>query len=301
LKKSKKPTEYIIIKASTRSKSDSVEFVIVHVSQEWVELTTKRLAAISEFKENKGLNHHCYWVEPVGYYNSPTSQDLLKKLLSKHEDWAFIELEPNEINSLPIPESKLNAHQFMITKDGIGQYKAYGKGTSEEFYIEQFNLYKVIIKLLNNMNKSKLTFLMATICLNFSYAQLKEKLAEQSQLQLYRYGFTGFKSSHKPGFKIKKDVANGGKTIIVRNYTVEQLFAIAYGTGTPLTQEQTIININEPKKLQEIRCYKLFVPQDQIANFYTIMQQNLKMEFPGYKVTLEHADHEKFMIITDGV
>jgi hypothetical protein len=149
------------------------------------------------------------------------------------------------------------------------------------------------------MKKSKLTFLMATICLNFSYGQIKEKSPEQNQLQLYQYGFSGFKSGYKPGFKIKKDVANRGKTIIVRNYKIEQLFAIAYGAGTPFCEEHIIIDIADPKKLQEIRCYKLFVPQDQIANFYTIMQQNLKMEFPDYKITVERTDDKMFMIITD--
>nr|WP_294875087.1 hypothetical protein [uncultured Pedobacter sp.] len=149
------------------------------------------------------------------------------------------------------------------------------------------------------MKKSKLTFLMATICLNFSYGQIKEKSTEQNQLQLYQYGFSGFKSGYKPGFKIKKDVANRGKTIIVRNYTVEQLFAIAFGAGTPIAQEQVIIDVAEPKKLKGIRCYKLFVPQDQIANFYIIMQQNLKLEFPDYKITIEYTDNEKIMIITD--
>ena len=149
------------------------------------------------------------------------------------------------------------------------------------------------------MKKSKLTFLMATICLNFSYAQMKEKSPEQNQLQLFQYGFSGYKSGYKPGFKIKKDITNRGKTIIVRNYTVEQLFAIAYGAGTPISHEQVIIDVADPKKLQEIRCYKLFVPQNQVINFYAIMQQNLGMEFPDYKITIERTDDKTFMIITN--
>ncbi|ATP57595.1 hypothetical protein CPT03_14490 [Pedobacter ginsengisoli] len=84
------------------------------------------------------------------------------------------------------------------------------------------------------MKTTKLKFVMATICLNFSYAQLKEKSSAQNQLQLYQYGFTGFKTSCKPGFRIKKEIANRGKTIVVRNYTVQQLFSIAYGAGTQL-------------------------------------------------------------------
>ena len=58
------------------------------------------------------------------------------------------------------------------------------------------------------MKKSKkptrLTFVMATICLNFSYSQMIEKSPAQNQLQLFQYGFSGFKSGYKPGFRIKK-------------------------------------------------------------------------------------------------
>jgi len=149
------------------------------------------------------------------------------------------------------------------------------------------------------MKTTKLTFVMATICLNFSYGQIKEKSSAQNQLQLYQYGFCGYKSGYKPGFKIKKEVANRGKTITVRNYTVEQLFAIAYGAGTPINKEQIITEVMEPKKLQEIRCYKLFVPQHQIDSFYTIMQQNLNMEFPDYIITMEKRGNENCMIIKD--
>ena len=55
----------------------------------------------------------------------------------------------------------------------------------------------------------------------------------------------------------------------------------------------------DSKKLQQIRCYKLFVPQQQTDNFYTIMQQNLHMEFPDYTVTTKQRGNQIFMIITD--
>jgi len=123
------------------------------------------------------------------------------------------------------------------------------------------------------------TFIMATMCLNFSYTHLKEKSAQQSELQLYQYGFSGFQSGYAPGLKIKKN--NNGQTIIIINHTVEQLFTIAYGAGNLINKKKSIINTMNPSRLQEIRCYKLFVPQ-QIANPYTIMQENLKLEFPEY-------------------
>ena len=149
------------------------------------------------------------------------------------------------------------------------------------------------------MKTTKLTFVMATICLNFSYGQMIEKSPSQNQLQLFQYGFSGFKSGYKPGFRIKKEVANRGKTITVCNYTIEQLFAIAYGAGTPIIKEQIVIDVADPKKLQQVRCYKLFVPQQQTDNFYTIMQQNLHMEFPGYAVAVEQRDNRNYITIGD--
>nr|WP_068886613.1 hypothetical protein [Pedobacter panaciterrae] len=147
------------------------------------------------------------------------------------------------------------------------------------------------------MELTKPTFAMATICLNISYCKLKEELSEHTQLQLYQYGFSGFKSGYTSGLRIKKN--SRGQTLTVLNYTVEQLFAVAYGAGMPIKHDHNIIDVTERIKLQESRCYKLFVPQQQIANFYSIMQQNLKLEFPAYKITIELIDNEKYMIITD--
>ena len=147
------------------------------------------------------------------------------------------------------------------------------------------------------MKISKPTFVMATICLNFSYGPSKAESPIHNQFQLYRYSFLEFKSGHTPSHRVKKH--SRGKTITVINYTVEQLFALAFGAGTSINQEQTIIDVIDRKKLQEMRCYKLFVPQQQIDNFYGIMQQNLNMEFPEYKIKIEPIGNEKYMIITD--
>ncbi len=145
------------------------------------------------------------------------------------------------------------------------------------------------------MNKP--AFEMATICLNFSYSQLKEESPMHNELQLFQYGFLGFKQGHEPNLKIRKNYR--GQTIIAINYTVEQLFAFAYGAGILISEQQTIIYVSNPVKLQEIKCYKLFVPIQQTANFYMIMQQNLNMEFPDYKITTESIGNKKYMIITD--
>ena len=141
------------------------------------------------------------------------------------------------------------------------------------------------------------TFIMATMCLNFSYTKLKEKSTQQNDLQLYQYGFSGFKSGYTPSLMIKRN--DRGQTLTILNYAVEQLFALAYGAGTPINPTQTIIDVTEHIKLQEIRCYTLFVPQQQIANFYIIMQQNLNIEFPDYIITVQKRGNENYMIIKD--
>ena len=87
--------------------------------------------------------------------------------------------------------------------------------------------------------------------------------------------------------------------MIIINHTIEQLFAIAYGDGASISKEQIIIDVIEPKKLQEMRCYKLFVPQHQIDSFYIIMQQNLTMEFPDYIITVESIGNKNYIIIKD--
>lgn len=53
MKRSKKPTKYVIISAKTLSEWDKVDFAIIYLSPEWLELTNKRLTTIRELKENK--------------------------------------------------------------------------------------------------------------------------------------------------------------------------------------------------------------------------------------------------------
>lgn len=64
------------------------------------------------------------------------------------------------------------------------------------------------------MKTSKLTFLMATICLNFSYGQIKEKSPEQNQLQLYQYGFCGLNLATSQALKLKRMLRIGARPLL---------------------------------------------------------------------------------------
>nr|WP_068890595.1 hypothetical protein [Pedobacter panaciterrae] len=147
MKRSKKPTEYIFIKANIRSSLYTVEFAILRISKEWVKLTNQRLAAIKNFEAAYCIYNHSFWHSPLRFYKSPIGENFPVKILPKYEDWAFITLNPEEQNTLPVIETSPGAHQFIITKDGIAHFRAHGRHSGEEFWTEEFNLYKLIAKL----------------------------------------------------------------------------------------------------------------------------------------------------------
>lgn len=149
------------------------------------------------------------------------------------------------------------------------------------------------------MKKTTLTIVMALLCLNFAYSQLKNNNRNPNALKNYKYGFCGYKSGYKPGVKITKDVFNKAKMMTVRNLPIAQLFAVALNRGEQLPEAQLVLDVRDPKKLWELRCYQLIVPANQVDNFYVIMHQNLNYEFPEYLATMEMRDNILHLVLTD--
>ncbi|MES2454256.1 MAG: hypothetical protein V4594_01895 [Bacteroidota bacterium] len=172
------------------------------------------------------------------------------------------------------------------------------------------------------MKKTSQIIVLAALCLNICYGQDKQSCSEQPKAlqknkrikagvqpvnstvnQPYKYAFSGFKSGYKCGYRISDDEFMKGKSITVRNYTVTQLFALAMGAGemksTLVQAEKIVINVRQPEKLNQIRCYQLVVPFYLTDNFYVIMQQSLNEEFPEYIVKMERREGGDFMVIKD--
>jgi hypothetical protein len=147
--------------------------------------------------------------------------------------------------------------------------------------------------------KTKITFVMATLCLNFCYGQPKSKSPIDTTATIFKYGFTGFKSGYPSGYRMNRDAFGNYKTITVRNYTITQLFAVALGAGRQIREEAIMKEVREPKKLDAIYCYKLMVPAWQADNFYIIMQQNLNLEFRDYQASMEERNGKYYMVIRD--
>jgi hypothetical protein len=165
------------------------------------------------------------------------------------------------------------------------------------------------------MKKTTQIIVMATLCLNFCYGQVKQKCNPSSTLP-YKYDISGVKSDYKPGFRITDDEFMKGKSIIVRNYSITQLFALAWrldnigntsGNFKDTAEEQTkhtdriLIDVREPERLKALHCFQLVVPFYLTDNFYVIMQQCLDAEFPEYRAKMERKGGEYFLVIRDKV
>ena len=144
MKRAKQPTPYLLIKANTRADYDPINYAIIQLSPEWLELVSYRLYTIEEFYA--GQDFHClsYWDAPLGYFHIPDHQILEHDLMPAHQDQSFITLESAELDGLQWQGNRLEAQQLLITKAGIAHFKAYAYGSREEYWTEEFNLNRLI-------------------------------------------------------------------------------------------------------------------------------------------------------------
>jgi hypothetical protein len=143
MKRSQQPTEYIFIKVRTNSEWDDCEFAIIHITQEWLQTMRDRLCAIQPFTNDIYFHKHTYWDMPCGFYDSPDDMDingLSDSVLNAGEDFAFITLDENELENLPVPQSTLDSYQLQIYNSGKIKYTALGKHTEEEFWTADLDL-----------------------------------------------------------------------------------------------------------------------------------------------------------------
>lgn len=146
MKRSKTPTQHILIKANTRSDWESIEFAIIYLTESWKALIASRLKAIKQFKADDDFNCHSFWDASISYYNGSGNRELVKEILPPHDDWAYVTLSPETERTFQHPDNLLEAHQLLITTNGIAHFKAYGKHTNDEYWTEEFNLKKLFNK-----------------------------------------------------------------------------------------------------------------------------------------------------------
>lgn len=134
-----KITTHLLIRAQSHA-DDPVNYAIIELSPEWKERNGYRIHSISEFDTDSDHQFVSYWERPIVYCSLPEAQVLEDGLLSAAEDCSIVVLEPGDLEALTLPVKQLDAHQLLITKDGIGHYVAYASKTGEKYWTAEFDM-----------------------------------------------------------------------------------------------------------------------------------------------------------------
>ena len=98
MKRSDKPTEYIMLKAETTSEYDECEFAIMHITQEWNKRMTERLQLLKLFQKDNSFTSLAFSETVEGFYTFPDGE---KEPFIGREAWCFVEITPVELQELP--------------------------------------------------------------------------------------------------------------------------------------------------------------------------------------------------------
>ena len=144
MKISDKPTDRILVKASTNSEWDNCEFAIIHLSKQWKKTQAERLEWVMPLRDKPQLCSLTFRDTAVDFYVVDEENPLDIEQLLNGKEWVFVELDEQEQETFSSTENKLDCYRLIIQPNGIGYYRAYGKHTNEEFWTEEFSLTQLI-------------------------------------------------------------------------------------------------------------------------------------------------------------
>lgn len=140
MKISDKPTEHILIKASTNSEWDCCEFAVIHLSEKWKKIQAERFETIKPFKNNYNFQSIRFHDGSVEFFRSGGDEEPDIEELLADKEWVFVDLDGDELGGLTSPENNLDFYKIVIYRDGNARYEAFGKHTNEEFWTNEFPL-----------------------------------------------------------------------------------------------------------------------------------------------------------------
>ena len=143
MKISDKSTEHILIKANTNSEWDCCEFALIHLSEKWKQQQVKRLEAVKPFTDDYTFQSMRFYNTSVDFYQPGDNGEPDIEELLADKDWAFVEIDEDELDELTPPENSLDFYVLEIHRDGNARYKAYGKHTNEDFWTNEFSLQQI--------------------------------------------------------------------------------------------------------------------------------------------------------------
>ncbi|WP_285055340.1 hypothetical protein [Pedobacter ginsengisoli] len=139
MKRATYPTSHILIRANNSDDIELVHFAIKEVTIDWLIMVQRRFMMTRSMASDNDLYADAFWDPAIDYYRNPKDRDLVAEVLEYGEDWAYIVLEAGELESF-VPVDPLEAHQLLITANGLALFKAYDKYTGAEYWTDDIRL-----------------------------------------------------------------------------------------------------------------------------------------------------------------
>ncbi len=140
-----------MIKADTNSEWDSCDFVLLHLTPDYISMLRERVSLAIRLAETADLYYLTFSDGPKGWYKYPidnscqesTDEDETDawKELPDNQEWAFIDLQDHsELTSVNRPQQKLNILQMNVFTNGDIRFIAFGEHSDERFWTARFSL-----------------------------------------------------------------------------------------------------------------------------------------------------------------
>jgi hypothetical protein len=153
------------------------------------------------------------------------------------------------------------------------------------------------LKMLMGMGAMYLFLLISTV--NPVLAQTKKLPCDPSSTSRCNYGFAPFKLGYPSISKLTPSTFGKGKRLIAYNFTLSELFAIAYGAGNTVPDTRVVLNVRNPEKLKAKYCYELNTPPELADDLFVIMLQHLEYNFPEYTAHVSYINGADHVVVTD--
>ena len=142
MKRTDKPTEYILLRGETSSEFDGCDFAIFKITEAWVIKMIDRLQLLRFFKSDRDFSHIAYSETVEGFYTYPV--EMTEGLLTGAEAWCFIDIAPDELQNIEEVNSELCGYELVIDSDGYASYRAYAEQNNDSFYTHDFKITSIL-------------------------------------------------------------------------------------------------------------------------------------------------------------
>jgi hypothetical protein len=144
MKRSIIPTNHILINAHSTIDLCIDYFGIIYLPESFRVILQQCLDTLDLFISDKSFHNLSYWDSSCQFYCDQETELYVDTVIPTGKDWAFIDLEPEEEQSLFVPKEALEAHQFVITKNGYANFKALSKYTNEVYMTETISIKELL-------------------------------------------------------------------------------------------------------------------------------------------------------------